>query len=138
MSIFLDVAQLSERQQRFVDAYLVDPNATKAAIAAGYSAATAKQQGSRLLTNVDVAAALAKRQQKAADRADLTLESHLAALNALRDKAAAAEQFSAAVSAEVSRGKACGLYVEKSETKHTGKVEVHVRFAREGRRVTAS
>jgi phage terminase small subunit len=39
--------------------YLKDLNATQAAIRAGYSAKTAKQQGQRLLTNVDVQTALA-------------------------------------------------------------------------------
>ena len=41
-------------------ASLVDLNATQAAIRCGYSARTAKQQGSRLLTNVDVSAAIAE------------------------------------------------------------------------------
>lgn len=50
---------LNERQQRFVEEYLIDLNATQAAIRAGYSAKTAKQQGQRLLTNVDVSEALA-------------------------------------------------------------------------------
>lgn len=45
---------LNEKQQRFVEEYLIDPNATQAAIRAGYSAATAKQQGARLLSHVDV------------------------------------------------------------------------------------
>lgn len=131
---------LSDRQQRFVDAYLVDPNATKAAIAAGYSAATAKQQGSRLLTNVDVAAAIEKRRSKAAEKADLTLQAHLETLNHLRDQAAAANQYSAAVSAEVSRGKAVGLYVDKTELsgKNGGPLVVNVRVTREGKKVTAS
>jgi phage terminase small subunit len=132
------MAVLTAKQQRFVDAYLIDANATKAAIAAGYSQKTAPEQGSRLLKNVKVASALEKRRVKASAKADLTLEKHLASLNTLRNKAAKAEQFSAAVSAEVSRGKASGFYVDKTETKHTGKVEISVRFAHEGRRVTAS
>lgn len=48
------MAKLTERQQKFVDEYLIDLNATQAAIRAGYSAKTADQQGSRLLTNVKV------------------------------------------------------------------------------------
>ena len=40
-------AKLTEKQQRFVDEYLIDLNATQAAIRAGYSAKTADQQGSR-------------------------------------------------------------------------------------------
>jgi phage terminase small subunit len=55
--VFLRVA-LSDKHQRFVAEYLVDLNATQAAIRAGYSEATAKQQGSRLLTNADVQAAI--------------------------------------------------------------------------------
>ena len=51
-------AGLNERQQRFVDAYLEDPNATKAAIAAGYNSKTAYSQGQRLLKNVEVSRAL--------------------------------------------------------------------------------
>lgn len=39
---------------RFIAEYLRTNNATKAAIAAGYSEKTARQQGSRLLSNVDI------------------------------------------------------------------------------------
>lgn len=45
---------LTGKQQLFVHEYIKDLNATQAAIRAGYSAKTAKQQGQRLLTNVDV------------------------------------------------------------------------------------
>jgi len=53
---------LTVRQRKFVEAY--QGNATEAAIAAGYSAKTAKAQGSRLLTNVDVAKAIEKRAER--------------------------------------------------------------------------
>ena len=45
---------LTPRQQRFVEEYLKDPNATQAAIRAGYSAKTAQEQSSRLLSQVMV------------------------------------------------------------------------------------
>lgn len=48
------MAKLTPRQQRFCDEYLIDMNATQAAIRAGYSKNTAKQIGQRLLTNVDL------------------------------------------------------------------------------------
>lgn len=48
--------ELSSKQQRFCDEYLIDLNATKAAERAGYSAKTAQEQGSRLLSNVMVQA----------------------------------------------------------------------------------
>ena len=50
---------MNARHQRFVTEYLVDLNATQAAIRAGYSPKTAQQQGSRLLTNVVVKQAIA-------------------------------------------------------------------------------
>lgn len=50
--------QLAPRQQVFVEEYLVDLNATQAAIRAGYSAKTAVVQGPRLLGNVRVQAAI--------------------------------------------------------------------------------
>lgn len=39
---------LSDKQERFVHEYLIDCNATKAAIRAGYSKASARQLGARL------------------------------------------------------------------------------------------
>ena len=44
---------LNEKQQLFFKEYLVDSNATQAAIRAGYSKKTAYSQGQRLLKNVE-------------------------------------------------------------------------------------
>ena len=55
---------MNDKHSRFVDEYLVDQNATRAATAAGYSKKTAKSQGSRLLTNVDILRAIRKRQEQ--------------------------------------------------------------------------
>ncbi|MAS33560.1 MAG: terminase small subunit [Anaerolineaceae bacterium] len=57
---------LTHKQQLFVDAYLRCWNATRAAIEAGYSEKTARQQGSRLLTNVDVQDAIQKKMAESA------------------------------------------------------------------------
>ena len=48
------------RQDVFVEEYLVDLNATQAAIRAGYSVKTANEQASRLLANVKVQTQIAK------------------------------------------------------------------------------
>ncbi len=45
---------MTEKQKRFADEYLIDLNATQAAIRAGYSAKTARSAGNRLLTKVDI------------------------------------------------------------------------------------
>lgn len=52
---------MNDRQKRFVEEYLVDFNATQAAIRAGYSQSTARQQASRLLTNVDISQSISER-----------------------------------------------------------------------------
>ena len=49
---------LSEKQLRFVDEFIIDLNATQAAIRAGYSEKTAHVQGPRLLSNVSVREAI--------------------------------------------------------------------------------
>jgi len=59
-----------ERIEKFCRAYIASLNATSAAIAAGYSAKTAKQQGSRLLTYVDVEKRLAELSKKQLDKLD--------------------------------------------------------------------
>lgn len=62
------MAKLTDKQQLFVDEYLIDLNATQAAIRAGYSAKTADQQGSRLLANVKVKQAVAEKQAQRSKR----------------------------------------------------------------------
>lgn len=52
---------MTDKQARFVEEYCVDFNATQAAIRAGYSAKTARSQGARLLTNVDIRRAIETR-----------------------------------------------------------------------------
>lgn len=65
-------AILNGRQQRFVDEYMVDLNATDAAKRAGYSAKTAHSIGPRLLEHVGVAAAIAAAKDARAERLQLT------------------------------------------------------------------
>ncbi|HYH39903.1 MAG TPA: terminase small subunit [Azospirillum sp.] len=71
---------MTDQKRRFVDAYLVDPNGTKAAIAAGYSPKTAAAQASRLLKDVDVAAAIERGRKLLAVRSGITPEMVLAEL----------------------------------------------------------
>ncbi len=46
--------RLTEKKKKFCQEYIVDFNATRALIAAGYSKKGARQQASRLLTNVNI------------------------------------------------------------------------------------
>ena len=62
--------KLTARQQRFVEAYILEENGAKAARAAGYSETSAKVTASRMLTNANVLAAIERaRSAKEADRA---------------------------------------------------------------------
>ena len=59
---------LTDKQRRFVEEYLIDLNATQAAIRAGYSERTANEQGARLLAKASVAAAIAEAQAARSER----------------------------------------------------------------------
>lgn len=63
---------LSTKQQRFVSEYLVDLNATRAAVRAGYSPRTAKSQASRLLSYVDLQREIARKQAQTALRLEIS------------------------------------------------------------------
>ena len=66
--------KLTARQERFVDEYLIDLNATQAAIRAGYSAKSAHVEGSRLLTNARVGAAIAAAKQERSEATKIDAE----------------------------------------------------------------
>lgn len=55
---------MNARQKRFCDEYLIDCNATQAAICAGYSAKTAKITGAKLLTNANLKAYIEEQLEK--------------------------------------------------------------------------
>ena len=63
---------LNERQKRFCDEYLIDLNATQAAIRAGYSPKTAYSLGQRLLKKVDIQEYLQKRLKNREERTEVT------------------------------------------------------------------
>lgn len=65
---------LSVRQQMFVREYLIDLNATQAAIRAGYSKKTAGSQGERLLNRSDIKAIVQKKMDERATRVDITAD----------------------------------------------------------------
>jgi phage terminase small subunit len=66
---------LTPKQTRFVAEYLANGlNATKAAVSAGYSKKTAQEQGSRLLSNVMVAAAIDRKTEKRLEKLEITAD----------------------------------------------------------------
>lgn len=65
-------SELNVKQRAFVREYLIDLNATQAAIRAGYSADTAYSQGQRLLKHVEVSKAVAAAMKLRSERTEIT------------------------------------------------------------------
>jgi phage terminase small subunit len=70
--------ELTDKQEQFCREYLLDFNATQAAIRAGYSKRTANEQGARLLANVSVQNFLQIKKEKLESKSDITREKVLA------------------------------------------------------------
>lgn len=64
--------KLTDKQKEFVRQYLVDLNATQAAVRAGYSVKTAYRQGADLLQKTSIREAIEKAQAKRARRVEVT------------------------------------------------------------------
>lgn len=65
---------LTDKQQRFVEEYLIDLNATQAAIRAGYSENTARAIGAENLTKPDIAAAIAALKADRSERTEVSAD----------------------------------------------------------------
>lgn len=63
---------LTAKQIRFVDEYLIDLNATQAAVRAGYSARNADKIGSQLLGKTRVSAEIASKMKQREQRTNIT------------------------------------------------------------------
>ena len=63
---------LNDKQKRFAEEYIIDLNATQAAIRAGYSEKTAYSQGQRLLKHVEVQAYIQELADKRAKRVEVS------------------------------------------------------------------
>ena len=62
------MVKLTDKQKMFIDEYLVDLNATQAAIRAGYSKKTARQIGQSNLSKVDIKSAIDERLREKEER----------------------------------------------------------------------
>ena len=62
------MAKLTEKQRRFVDEYLIDLNATQAAIRAGYSVKTAKDIGCQNLAKLNIQQAISEKMAERSKR----------------------------------------------------------------------
>ena len=77
---------LTPKQERFVQEYLVDLNATQAAIRAGYSAKTASRIGPELLVKTCISEAIQKAMKKREKRTEVTQDYVIAKLREIAEK----------------------------------------------------
>ena len=76
---------MTPKQERFVEEYLVDLNATQAAIRAGYSEQTARQIGAQNLSKLVIQQAIEAGRNKRSERVELTQDEVVRDLRELRD-----------------------------------------------------
>ena len=122
--------RLTEMQKRFAE-FLVfgGPDGplskSEAAEMAGYSPKRSRVEGSEL-TNPKlsplVVQYIGKLHDERLQKHEVTYTKHIAELDRIKDMALKKGSFSSAVNAEVSRGKAAGLYIDRKIIK-TGKLE---------------
>lgn len=80
------VAKLTPKQEAFIREYMVDLNATQAAIRAGYSGKNTDKIGSQLLGKSRVKAAIIEAQKERAERVQLDADWVLARLKLISDR----------------------------------------------------
>lgn len=116
--------RLTPRQAAFIREYLIDLNATQAAIRAGYSPKTARSQGQRLLTNADIQQALEAAQAKAAAKANITVQDVLNGLKTEAENTGEGSSHAARVAAWAHLGKHLGMFTDKQE--HSGDIRIRI------------
>ena len=107
------MARLTLKQARFCEEYLIDLNATQAAIRAGYAAKSANTDGPRMLVNAGIQARIAELQAERSRRTDIRADD---VLRTLYDEARGIgpdTTSSARIRAAELLGKNLGMFVDR-------------------------
>lgn len=129
--------RFATRRERFVREFLIDFNATAAAIRAGYSRRTARSQANDLLTRPDIQARIAELTKVQVDKLNITAEKVLQELTAIAfarpkdfmswDSSSvtlkSSDEFSPSETAAIA-----GVSYKSTETQHGGSVSVELKF----------
>ena len=109
--------KLTPKQEKYAQNVAKGMKKKDAAVDAGYSEKNATRAGYLLDSEANplVKQRIGALQEKAANKVELNLATHLTDLRDIREGAVRNGAWSAAVTAEVARGKAAGLYVNRSE-----------------------
>jgi len=123
------MTKLTDKQERFVSEYLIDLNATQAAIRAGYSEHTAKDIGSQNLAKLYIAEAIAKAKEEAAKRNEVTVDEITGMHRASFDMAKEKEIPAVMTTSGNNLAKLHGLIVDKQEQVGDFVVNIHGKLA---------
>ena len=107
--------QLTRKQQRFVQEYTIDLNATAAAKRAGYSEKTAYSVGHEILKKPEIAVAIQAAQAEHRERTKVTVDGLTEDLRAAYDLAEKNGQSSAMTQAALGIAKLHGMLVDKQQ-----------------------
>ena len=107
------MSDLTDKQQLFVTEYLVDLNATQAAIRAGYSKKTARSTACVYLAKPNIAAAIAKAFDARSERTEITQDSVVEGLRAEALRTGEGASHAARVSAWSWLGRHLGMFTER-------------------------
>lgn len=112
--------KLTDKQAAFVREYLVDLNATQAAIRAGYSERTANAQAGRLLANVGIREAIETAQAKRARRVEIKAEDVLRGVIEVTTQARDSGDLKTALKGYELQGKHLGMWTERVKQEVSG------------------
>ena len=120
--------RLTDIQKRFSELYIYNEGRKtpyECAVEAGYAEDSARVRASELRNPKRyplVVNYIGELREEIQQKYEVTFEKHIKELARIRDEALSKRSYSSAVNAEVSRGKAAGLYIEQKIIK-TGKLE---------------
>lgn len=106
---------MTAKQRAFTVEYIVDKNATQAAIRAGYSEKTAYSIGVQLLKKLEIREAIEELEKAAQTKAGITVEKIVARINKIAEDPNAAHRDK--LRADELLGKYLGMFTEKVEMK---------------------
>lgn len=115
---------LTNKQSMFVKEYLIDLNATQAAIRAGYSEKTSSRIGPELLGKTWIQSAIQAQMDKRAARVEVTADDVLIGIRRVTLKAEEAKEFQSALKGFELLGKHLKLFTDKVE--HGGNIRLEV------------
>ena len=117
---------LNARQKKFCDEYLIDLNATTAALKAGYSEKTAAFIGAENLKKPQIAEYIQERMLERAQRTELSQDLIIKDLITIKDKCMSSDKFDAknALKALELLGKHIGMFQNKLQVESIGGLRI--------------